>query len=80
VVSNTEEVRGREGKILALVSPSDQEIVKKVDDAITVPETLPSFLPILVTIPLQLLAYYMADFKGTDVDQPRNLTKSVIVE
>ena len=80
VISNIEEVRAREGKIIALASPSDREIVKKVDDVIFIPETLPSLTPILLTPPLQLLAYYMADFKGTDVDQPRNLAKSVTVE
>ncbi len=80
VLSNVEEVRAREGKVIALASPSDREIVKKADDVIYVPETVPSLTPILLTIPLQLLAYYMADFKGTDVDQPRNLAKSVTVE
>jgi len=80
VISNIEEVRARDGKIIALASPSDREIVKKVDDVIFIPETLPSLTPILLTVPLQLLAYYMADFKGTDVDQPRNLAKSVTVE
>jgi len=80
MISNIEEVRAREGKIIALASPSDREIVKKVDDVILIPETLPSLTPILLTLPLQLLAYYMADFKGTDVDQPRNLAKSVTVE
>ena len=80
VLSNIEEVRAREGKVIALASPSDQTILQKVDDVITIPETLPSLAPILLTIPLQLLAYYMADFKGTDVDQPRNLAKSVTVE
>jgi glucosamine--fructose-6-phosphate aminotransferase (isomerizing) len=80
VVSNIEEVKAREGKVIALASPSDREIVKKADDVIFIPETLPSLSPILLTIPLQLLAYYMADFKGTDVDQPRNLAKSVTVE
>jgi glucosamine--fructose-6-phosphate aminotransferase (isomerizing) len=80
VISNIEEVRAREGRIIALASPSDREIVKKVDDVILIPETLPSLTPILLTLPLQLLAYYMADFKGTDVDQPRNLAKSVTVE
>jgi glucosamine--fructose-6-phosphate aminotransferase (isomerizing) len=80
VLSNIEEVRAREGKVIALASPSDRAIVKKVDDVIFIPETLPSLTPILLTIPLQLLAYYMADFKGTDVDQPRNLAKSVTVE
>ena len=80
VISNIEEVKAREGNIIALASQSDQEIARKVDDVIFVPETLPSLTPILLTIPLQLLAYYMADFKGTDVDQPRNLAKSVTVE
>jgi glucosamine--fructose-6-phosphate aminotransferase (isomerizing) len=80
VISNIEEVKAREGKVIALASASDREIVKKVDDVIFIPETLPSLTPILLTIPLQLLAYYMADFKGTDVDQPRNLAKSVTVE
>jgi glucosamine--fructose-6-phosphate aminotransferase (isomerizing) len=80
VLSNIEEVKAREGRVIALASPSDREIVKKVDDVIFIPETIPSLAPILLTIPLQLLAYYMADFKGTDVDQPRNLAKSVTVE
>jgi glucosamine--fructose-6-phosphate aminotransferase (isomerizing) len=80
VLSNIEEVRAREGKVIALASPSDEAILRKADDVITIPETLPSLAPILLTIPLQLLAYYMADFKGTDVDQPRNLAKSVTVE
>ena len=80
VISNIEEVKAREGKVIALVSQSDREIAKKVDDVIPIPETLPSLTPILLTIPLQLLAYFMADFKGTDVDQPRNLAKSVTVE
>ena len=73
-------MKAREGKIIALASPSDQKIAQKVDDIISIPETHPSLTPILLAIPLQLLAYYMADFKGTDVDQPRNLAKSVTVE
>ena len=80
VLSNIEQVKAREGRVIALASPSDRDIVKKVDDVIFIPETIPSLAPILLTIPLQLLAYYMADFKGTDVDQPRNLAKSVTVE
>ena len=80
VISNIEEVKAREGKVIALASQSDREISRKVDDVIFIPETIPSLTPILLTIPLQLLAYYMADFKGTDVDQPRNLAKSVTVE
>ncbi|MBM4350996.1 MAG: glutamine--fructose-6-phosphate transaminase (isomerizing) [Deltaproteobacteria bacterium] len=80
MVSNVEEVKAREGRVIALASRSDQEIVKKADDMISIPETHPSLAPILLTLPLQLLAYYMADLKGTDVDQPRNLAKSVTVE
>ena len=80
VLSNVEEVKAREGRVIALASRSDKEIVKKVDDVISIPETHPSLAPILLTLPLQLLAYYMADLKGTDVDQPRNLAKSVTVE
>ena len=80
VVSNIEEVKAREGRLIALVSQSDQAIPQKVDDVIFIPETLSSLTPILLTLPLQLLAYYMADFKGLDVDQPRNLAKSVTVE
>ncbi len=80
VLSNIEEVKAREGKVIALASQSDQEISRKADDVIFIPDTHPTLAPILLTIPLQLLAYYMADFKGTDVDQPRNLAKSVTVE
>jgi glucosamine--fructose-6-phosphate aminotransferase (isomerizing) len=80
VISNIEQVRAREGKVIALVSQSDREIIQKVDDILFIPETHPFLTPILLTIPLQLLAYYMADLKGTDVDQPRNLAKSVTVE
>jgi glucosamine--fructose-6-phosphate aminotransferase (isomerizing) len=80
VLSNIEEVKARKGKVIVLLSQSDQETAQKADDAIFLPETLPSLTPVLLTIPLQLLAYYMAEFKGTDVDQPRNLAKSVTVE
>ncbi|MBS3906430.1 MAG: glutamine--fructose-6-phosphate transaminase (isomerizing) [Syntrophaceae bacterium] len=80
VLSNIEQVKAREGRVIALASRSDQEIGKKADDVISIPETHPSLAPILLTLPLQLLAYYMADLKGTDVDQPRNLAKSVTVE
>jgi glucosamine--fructose-6-phosphate aminotransferase (isomerizing) len=80
VISNIEEVKAREGRVIALASRSDQGIVKKADDVIFIPETHSALTPILLTLPLQLLAYYMADFKGTDVDQPRNLAKSVTVE
>jgi glucosamine--fructose-6-phosphate aminotransferase (isomerizing) len=80
VISNIEEVKAREGKVIALASRSDHGIAKKADDVIFIPDTHSSLTPILLTLPLQLLAYYMADFKGTDVDQPRNLAKSVTVE
>jgi glucosamine--fructose-6-phosphate aminotransferase (isomerizing) len=80
VISNVEEVKAREGKVIALVSQSDREAIQKVDDILFIPETHPFLTPILLTLPLQLLAYYMADLKGTDVDQPRNLAKSVTVE
>lgn len=80
VISNVEQVKSREGKVIALASRSDRDISKKVDDVIFIPEIHPTLAPILLTLPLQLLAYHMADLKGTDVDQPRNLAKSVTVE
>lgn len=80
VLSNIEEVKARGGKVIALASQSDQTISKKADDIIFIPDTHPTLAPMLLALPLQLLAYYMADFKGTDVDQPRNLAKSVTVE
>jgi len=80
ILSNIEEVRARDGKVIALTNPSCQEVVSKARDAILVPETHPFLAPILLTVPLQLLAYNVAVLKGTDVDQPRNLAKSVTVE
>ncbi len=80
VVSNIEEVNARAGRILAVVSDRADELTGKVDRLITVPQTLPFLLPVLTTIPLQLLAYHVAVLRGCDVDQPRNLAKSVTVE
>jgi len=80
VVSNVEEVKARQGRIIAVVSDEAPELQGKVDHMITVPQTLPQLLPILTTIPLQLLAYHIAVLRGADVDQPRNLAKSVTVE
>jgi glucosamine--fructose-6-phosphate aminotransferase (isomerizing) len=80
ILSNVEEVRARGGQIIALVNPSDKEVTSKVNDTLIVPETFPLLSPILFSIPLQLLAYNIAVLKGTDVDQPRNLAKSVTVE
>jgi glucosamine--fructose-6-phosphate aminotransferase (isomerizing) len=80
VMNNIEEVHAREGRIIALASQDDKEIASKVEDVIPIPTTISALTPVLLTIPLQLLAYYIADFKGNDVDQPRNLAKSVTVE
>ncbi|HEY5672120.1 MAG TPA: glutamine--fructose-6-phosphate transaminase (isomerizing) [Malonomonas sp.] len=80
VVSNMEEVRARGGKVIAVVSGDDAELVDKVDALIRVPETSDDLMPILTSVPMQLLAYHIAVYKGTDVDQPRNLAKSVTVE
>jgi glutamine---fructose-6-phosphate transaminase (isomerizing) len=80
MLSNIEEVRARDGKIIALTNPACQEVVSKARDTLYVPECHPFLAPILLTIPLQLLAYNIAVFKGKDVDQPRNLAKSVTVE
>ncbi len=80
VVSNIEEVKARDGRILAVVSDDAPELVGKVDHIIQVPQTIPALLPVLTTIPLQLLAYHAALHRGCDVDQPRNLAKSVTVE
>jgi glucosamine--fructose-6-phosphate aminotransferase (isomerizing) len=80
MLSNIEEVRARDGKVIALTNHSCQEVVSKARDTLLVPETHPFLAPILLTVPLQLLAYNVAVLKGTDVDQPRNLAKSVTVE
>jgi glucosamine--fructose-6-phosphate aminotransferase (isomerizing) len=80
VVSNIEEVKARHGRIIAVVSDDAPELQDKVDYMIKVPQTIPFLLPVLTTIPLQLLAYHMAVLRGCDVDQPRNLAKSVTVE
>jgi glucosamine--fructose-6-phosphate aminotransferase (isomerizing) len=80
VVSNIEEVKARHGRIIAVVSDGGVEIEGKVDHLIRVPQTVPCLLPVLTTVPLQLLAYHMAVIRGADVDQPRNLAKSVTVE
>jgi len=79
-ISNLSEVRAREGKVIVVASRGDHEIGSFAEDVVFIPETLPELQPILATLPLQLLAYHVADLKGTDVDQPRNLAKSVTVE
>jgi len=79
-VSNLAEVRARQGKVIAIASRGDNEIGGHSDDVIVVPDTAFELQPILTVLPLQMLSYYVADFKGTDIDQPRNLAKSVTVE
>ncbi len=80
VVSNIQEVKARKGRIISIVTEGD-EIVKKMSDyTITIPKTEECLAPLLAVVPLQLLAYHIAVVKGCDVDQPRNLAKSVTVE
>ena len=80
VVSNIEEVRARRARVVAVVSEDNSELEEKVDHVIRIPDTLPFLRPVLSTVPLQLLAYHIAVLRGCDVDQPRNLAKSVTVE
>ena len=80
VLSNIQEIKARQGRVIAIVSNGDETISKIADEVIELPETLECLEPLLATIPLQLLAYHVAVCKGKDVDQPRNLAKSVTVE
>jgi glutamine---fructose-6-phosphate transaminase (isomerizing) len=80
VVSNVEEVKARGGRVIAVVTEGDTGLAKLADQKIEVPETLDFLTPVLTVLPLQLLAYYMAVRRGCNVDQPRNLAKSVTVE
>ncbi len=80
VVSNLTEVRARDGKVIAIASRGDNDIGAIADEVVMIPNTLPELQPILAVVPLQQLSYYVADYKGTDIDQPRNLAKSVTVE
>lgn len=80
VVSNIMEVRARGGKLIAIATEGDEEISNIAEHVIYIPNTLPMLIPILSVVPLQLLAYYMATARNTNVDQPRNLAKSVTVE
>lgn len=80
ILSNVQEVKARKGRIIAIVTEGDVEIRKQADYVIEIPETEECLSPLLTVIPLQLLSYYIAIAKGRDVDQPRNLAKSVTVE
>jgi glutamine---fructose-6-phosphate transaminase (isomerizing) len=79
-LGNMEEVRARGGQVIAVVSEGDAQAASLAQLSLSVPETAPLLAPLLTIIPLQFLAYHVADLKGTDVDQPRNLAKSVTVE
>ena len=80
ILSNIQEIKSRKGKIIAIVFEGDKEISKIADETIEVPETIAALTPFVTTIPLQLLAYHIAVKLGKNVDQPRNLAKSVTVE
>lgn len=80
VVSNIQEVKARKGKVIAIVSEGDTEIRDMADFIIEIPETAEPLVPLLAVIPLQLLSYHIAVMRGCNVDQPRNLAKSVTVE
>jgi len=80
VVSNIQEIKSRKGKIIAIVTEGDEQVTKLADHVVEIPETLESLSPLLTTIPLQLLSYHIAVMRGCNVDQPRNLAKSVTVE
>lgn len=80
MLSNISEIKARVGHIVAVAFEEDVDIRDKVDDVIPIPSTNQLLTPFLTTIPLQLFAYYIAAIRGADVDQPRNLAKSVTVE
>ena len=80
VVSNIQEIKSRKGKIIAIVTEGDEQVRDLADHVIEVPESSESLSPLLTTIPLQLLSYHIAVMRGCNVDQPRNLAKSVTVE
>ena len=80
MISNIEEVQARGAKVIAIATEGDSRFEKKCDSVFYIPKSEWYLTPILASLPLQLLAYYVADLKGTDVDQPRNLAKSVTVE
>lgn len=80
IVSNVQEIKARKGKVIAIVNKGDSQVSSMADYIIEIPETSECFSPILASIPLQLLSYYIAVARGANVDQPRNLAKSVTVE
>ena len=80
IVSNVQEIKARKGKVIAVVNKGDRQVSQMADYVIEIPETSECFSPIVASVPLQLLAYYIAVYRGANVDQPRNLAKSVTVE
>ncbi len=80
VLSNIQEIKARKGRVIAIVTKGDTQMSSIANEVIEIPETMECFEPLLATIPLQLLSYHIAVCKGKDVDQPRNLAKSVTVE
>ncbi|MGQ0643233.1 MAG: glutamine--fructose-6-phosphate transaminase (isomerizing) [Gemmatimonadaceae bacterium] len=80
IVSNVQEVKARKGRVIAITSRDEPALAGKIDYEFRIPETLDLLMPVLASIPLQLLAYYIAVKRGSNVDQPRNLAKSVTVE
>ncbi len=80
IVSNVQEIKARKGKVIAVVNKGDVQISTMADYVIEIPDTSECFSPIVAAIPLQLLSYYIAVYRGANVDQPRNLAKSVTVE
>ena len=80
VVSNIQEVKARKGKVIAIVTEGDVQVAAMADHVIEIPDADENLVPIIATIPLQLLSYHIAVFRGCNVDQPRNLAKSVTVE
>jgi glucosamine--fructose-6-phosphate aminotransferase (isomerizing) len=80
VINNIEQVKARGGIVIALATEGDEDIARKADHVLYIPQTSTLLTPVLAVIPLQLLAYHIAVRRGCDVDQPRNLAKSVTVE
>ncbi|MFA5094045.1 MAG: SIS domain-containing protein, partial [Candidatus Omnitrophota bacterium] len=80
MISNIQEIRARDGKVIAIATEGDISVRKHVTDVLYIPKTEEALSPLLTVLPLQLLAYYIAVYRGRDVDQPRNLAKSVTVE
>ena len=80
IISNMQDVKSRNGRILAVETEGDEQVKKIADSVLEIPQTLNALVPLLSVLPLQILAYYVAVDKGLDVDMPRNLAKSVTVE